>query len=112
MDRTVGYKLGTQRLRGLRRRPADLVVTTGNFSAFDTDWEDLMAALFYRDLVVGSDLSFDDRGTHQLKGIGGERHVLAVATTSKTRRDAEYVVKHIAARSSTDRARNLAGSMA
>jgi pimeloyl-ACP methyl ester carboxylesterase len=31
-----------------------------------------------RDVVAGSELSFADRGTHQLKGIEGERRVFAV----------------------------------
>ncbi len=31
-----------------------------------------------RDLVMGTDLEFDDRGTHTLKGVPGDWHVLAV----------------------------------
>jgi pimeloyl-ACP methyl ester carboxylesterase len=31
-----------------------------------------------RDIVAGSDLAFADRGTHELKGIGGERRLFAV----------------------------------
>jgi len=31
-----------------------------------------------KDLVVGSDLSFEDRGTHQLRGIDGDWQLLAV----------------------------------
>ena len=34
------------------------------------------------DLVVGSDLAFDDRGTHHLKGIDGGWQLLAVRTPS------------------------------
>ena len=34
-----------------------------------------------RDLVIGSGLSFEDRGTHQLKGVPGEWRVFAVAST-------------------------------
>lgn len=34
-----------------------------------------------RDLVVGSDLRFDDRGTHRLKGIESEWQLLAVRDT-------------------------------
>jgi class 3 adenylate cyclase len=30
-----------------------------------------------RDLVAGSGLSFEDRGTHTLKGVPGEWHLLA-----------------------------------
>jgi class 3 adenylate cyclase len=32
-----------------------------------------------RDLVIGSGLLFDDRGTHQLKGVPGDWHLFAVA---------------------------------
>jgi class 3 adenylate cyclase len=34
-----------------------------------------------RDLVIGSGLEFDDRGTHELKGVPGEWHLFAVAST-------------------------------
>ncbi|UUO02080.1 adenylate/guanylate cyclase domain-containing protein [Mycolicibacterium novocastrense] len=33
-----------------------------------------------RDLVIGSGLTFDDRGTHQLKGVPGEWRLFAVAS--------------------------------
>ncbi len=33
-----------------------------------------------RDLVIGSGLEFEDRGMHQLKGVPGEWHLLAVAS--------------------------------
>ncbi len=33
-----------------------------------------------KDLVAGSDLRFDDRGTHQLKGVPGEWRLFALAT--------------------------------
>ena len=34
-----------------------------------------------RDLVIGSGLEFEDRGAHELKGVPGEWHVSAVATS-------------------------------
>ena len=34
-----------------------------------------------RDLVIGSGLGFEDRGAHQLKGVPGEWHLFAVAST-------------------------------
>jgi class 3 adenylate cyclase len=34
-----------------------------------------------RDLVIGSGLEFEDRGTHQLKGVPGEWRIFAVAAT-------------------------------
>jgi len=40
--------------------------------------EEILVSRTVRDLVVGSDLMFDDRGSHQLKGIEGEWQVLAV----------------------------------
>jgi class 3 adenylate cyclase len=33
-----------------------------------------------RDLVIGSGLEFDDRGTHELKGVPGEWHLSAVSS--------------------------------
>jgi class 3 adenylate cyclase len=33
-----------------------------------------------RDLVIGSGLQFEERGTHQLKGVPGEWHLFAVAS--------------------------------
>jgi class 3 adenylate cyclase len=33
-----------------------------------------------RDLVIGSGLQFEDRGAHELKGVPGEWHLLAVAS--------------------------------
>ena len=35
-----------------------------------------------RDLVIGSGLEFEERGTHELEGVPGEWHLSAVATTS------------------------------
>jgi len=32
-----------------------------------------------KDLVVGSGISFEDRGLHALKGVPGEWHLFAVA---------------------------------
>jgi class 3 adenylate cyclase len=34
-----------------------------------------------RDLVIGSGLEFEDRGAHELKGVPGEWHLFAVAST-------------------------------
>jgi class 3 adenylate cyclase len=33
-----------------------------------------------RDLVIGSGLEFEERGTHALKGVPGEWHLFAVAS--------------------------------
>jgi hypothetical protein len=70
MERTTGYatlgddriayeaRIGTHRPRGLGRQLSRTV----------------------KDLVVGSDLVFADRGTHHLKGIEGDWQLLAVET--------------------------------
>lgn len=40
---------------------------------------DVLVSSTLRDLVIGSGLEFDDRGTHQLKGVPGEWHLFAVS---------------------------------
>jgi len=42
---------------------------------------DVLVSSTLRDLVIGSGLEFEDRGAHQLKGVPGEWHVSAVAST-------------------------------
>jgi class 3 adenylate cyclase/pimeloyl-ACP methyl ester carboxylesterase len=39
---------------------------------------DVLVSSTLRDLVIGSGLEFDDRGTHPLKGVPGEWHLYAV----------------------------------
>jgi class 3 adenylate cyclase/pimeloyl-ACP methyl ester carboxylesterase len=41
---------------------------------------DVLVSSTLRDLVIGSGLEFEDRGAHQLKGVPGEWHLLAVAS--------------------------------
>ena len=42
---------------------------------------DVLVSSTLRDLVIGSGLEFDDRGAHELKGVPGEWHLSAVAST-------------------------------
>ena len=42
---------------------------------------DVLVSSTLRDLVIGSGLEFDDRGAHQLKGVPGDWHLFAVAST-------------------------------
>jgi pimeloyl-ACP methyl ester carboxylesterase len=67
MERTTGYaRLGSQRIayEAVGSGPIDLVVTAGSFGAFDADWEDPVAELFFRRLASFSRLiRFDRRGT-------------------------------------------------
>jgi class 3 adenylate cyclase len=41
---------------------------------------DVLVSSTLRDLVIGSGLEFDARGTHQLKCVPGEWHLFAVAS--------------------------------
>ncbi len=41
---------------------------------------DVLVSSTLRDLVIGSGLEFEDRGAHELKGVPGEWHLLAVAS--------------------------------
>ena len=41
---------------------------------------DVLVSSTVRDLVAGSGLEFDDRGTHELKGVPGEWRLYAVGT--------------------------------
>ena len=42
---------------------------------------DVLVSSTLRDLVIGSGLEFDDRGAHQLKGVPGQWHLSAVASS-------------------------------
>ena len=42
---------------------------------------DVLVSSTLRDLVIGSGLEFEQRGTHELKGVPGEWHLFAVAST-------------------------------
>jgi class 3 adenylate cyclase len=42
---------------------------------------DVLVSSTVRDLVIGSGLEFEDRGTHDLKGVPGQWHLFAVAST-------------------------------
>jgi class 3 adenylate cyclase len=42
---------------------------------------DVLVSSTLRDLVIGSGLEFEDRGAHVLKGVPGEWHLFAVAST-------------------------------
>src|SRR5436190_13037872 len=67
MERVTGYaRLGTQRVayEVVGEGPVDLVLTPGSWGAFDADWEDPAAELFFRRLASFSRvIRFDRRGT-------------------------------------------------
>jgi class 3 adenylate cyclase len=41
---------------------------------------DVLVSSTLRDLVIGSGLEFEERGTHELKGVPGEWRLFAVAS--------------------------------
>jgi class 3 adenylate cyclase/pimeloyl-ACP methyl ester carboxylesterase len=45
--------------------------------------DDVLVSSTLRDLVIGSGLEFDDRGTHQLKGVPGDWHLFAVRSAER-----------------------------
>ena len=108
MNRTTGYaRLGTQRIayEVVDGGPIDLVLTAGSWGAFDADWEDPAAELFFRRLASFTRLiRFDrrdtgdsdplaldalppwesERGVHPLTGIDGEWQLLAVRADDRS----------------------------
>lgn len=67
MERATGYaRLGSERIayEVFGSGSIDLVLTAGSFGAFDTDWEDPVAELFFRRLAsFARVIRFDRRGT-------------------------------------------------
>ncbi|MDP9342379.1 MAG: adenylate/guanylate cyclase domain-containing protein [Actinomycetota bacterium] len=67
VERATGYaRLGSGRIayEVFGSSPLDLVLTAGSFGAFDTDWEDPLAELFFRRLAsFARVVRFDRRGT-------------------------------------------------
>jgi class 3 adenylate cyclase len=45
------------------------------------DPDEILVSSTVKDLTVGSDIEFDDRGAHQLKGVPGEWRLFSVAAT-------------------------------
>jgi class 3 adenylate cyclase len=58
---------------------AGLAVHIGARVSSLADAGDILVSGTLRDLVVGSGLQFNDRGSHQLKGVPGEWRLFAVA---------------------------------
>jgi class 3 adenylate cyclase len=42
---------------------------------------DVLVSSTLRDLVIGSGLEFEERGAHELKGVPGQWHLFAVASS-------------------------------
>jgi class 3 adenylate cyclase len=78
LDVRAGLHTGEIELQSLDI--AGLAVHVGaRISALANGGEVLVSSTV-KDLVVGSGLEFDDRGSHELKGVPGEWRVFAVRT--------------------------------
>ena len=58
---------------------AGVAVSIGARVAAHADSGEVLVSQTVRDIVAGSGIEFDDRGTHELKGIPGEWHLYSVA---------------------------------
>ncbi len=61
---------------------AGIAVSTGARIAAQAEPGEVLVSNTVKDLVAGSDLSFEDRGTHTLKGVPGEWRLYAVSATA------------------------------
>ena len=59
---------------------AGIAVHTGARVAANAQPGEVLVSSTVRDLVAGSGLTFEDRGSHELKGIPGEWQLYAVAS--------------------------------
>src|SRR5262249_32818392 len=76
LDLRAGLHTGECEVRG--DDLAGIAVHTGARVAALASAGEVLVTSTVRDLVAGSDLQFADRGTHHLKGVPGDWHVLAV----------------------------------
>jgi class 3 adenylate cyclase len=73
----AGLHTGVCEIRG--DKIAGIAVNVGaRVAAIATQGEVLVSSTV-KDLVAGSDIEFEDRGTHELKGVPGEWNLYAVA---------------------------------
>jgi class 3 adenylate cyclase len=62
----------------LRSTSGGIAVHTAGRVMSLADADEVLVSSTVRDLVAGSGIDFSDRGRHQLKGLPGEWHLLAV----------------------------------
>jgi len=75
----AGLHTGECEVAGLR--VSGIAVHTGARIASAARPHEVLASSTVRDLVAGSGIRFDDRGTHALKGVPGDWRLFAVAST-------------------------------
>jgi class 3 adenylate cyclase len=82
--RTLGlqirFGLHTGELEMVGTEIRGIAVHTGARVAALAGAGEVLASSTVRDLVAGSGLEFEDRGSHELKGVPGEWHLYAVAS--------------------------------
>jgi class 3 adenylate cyclase/pimeloyl-ACP methyl ester carboxylesterase len=78
LDVRVGVHTGECELIG--DKPAGIAVHTGARIAAAANGGEILVSSTVKDLVAGSGISFDDRGTHELKGVPDERRLYAVTS--------------------------------
>ncbi len=75
--------LHTGEIETVHGHPAGLAVHIGARIAAMADADQILVSSTVRDLVVGSDLAFDDRGVHDLKGIPEPWRVYSVQSAGQ-----------------------------
>jgi len=78
LDVRVGVHTGECELVG--DKPAGIAVHTGARIAAAANGGEILVSSTVKDLVAGSGISFDDLGTHALKGVPGEWRLYAVTS--------------------------------
>jgi class 3 adenylate cyclase/pimeloyl-ACP methyl ester carboxylesterase len=78
LDVRVGVHTGECELVG--DKPAGIAVHTGARIAAAANGGEILVSSTVKDLVAGSGISFDDRGTHELKGVPDEWRLYAVTS--------------------------------
>jgi class 3 adenylate cyclase len=63
-------------------KASGIAVHTGARVASRAEPGQILVSSTVKDLVAGSGLAFDDRGTHELKGVPGDWHLYSVATST------------------------------
>jgi class 3 adenylate cyclase len=61
---------------------AGIALHTGARVVAEANAGDVLVASTVKDLVAGSGIEFTDRGLHALKGVPGERHLVAAGPIS------------------------------
>jgi class 3 adenylate cyclase len=78
LDVRIGVHTGECEIVG--DKPAGIAVHTGARIAAAANGGEILVSSTVKDLVAGSGISFEDRGTHALKGVPDEWHLYAVTT--------------------------------